>query len=105
MTAKQIAEYIGATLVGEGGGEDIASFYAGDFLSRVMGRAPAGCGWLTVMNNINVAGVAVLAEVKAVILCEGVSPEALRDKCAAEGIALLATDKPLFECCALLSRI
>ena len=78
--------------------------YAGDFLSRVMSRAPSGCVWLTVMSNVNVAGVAALAEVSAVVLCEGVKPDAqLTEKCRQEGISLLTTSLGMYEACVRLA--
>jgi hypothetical protein len=103
LTAERIAEMLKGKVICPGGGEVITRFYAGDFLSRVMGKAPAGGAWLTVMANVNVAGVAVLADIKAVILCEGVEPDKLlAEKCAAENIALIKTDLPAFECCRAL---
>ena len=77
--------------------------YAGDFLSRVMSKAPSGCVWLTVMNNVNVAGVAALAEIGAIVLCEGVVPDpVLCDKCRAEEISLLTTRLDVFSACVRL---
>lgn len=103
MTVTELCDKIGGRLVLDAAG-DIQSFYAGDFLSRVMGRAPAGSAWFTVMANVNVAGVAVLAEVRAVVLCEGVQPDALlTDKLKDEGIGLITTDRPVYECCAAVS--
>lgn len=83
--------------------EDISSVYAGDFLSRVMGNAPPSCVWLTVMTNINVAGVATLADIKAIVLCENVVPDNLLiKKCNEENIALIQTIKTVYECCKVL---
>ena len=45
--------------------------YCGDLLSWVMGRAPAGGAWLTIMSNVNVAAVAALADTACVVLAEG----------------------------------
>ena len=47
------------------------SGYAGDLLSWVMGNAPAGCVWFTVMTNVNVIAVAHLADAACVIVTEG----------------------------------
>ncbi len=81
----------------------VSAVYAGDFLSNVMGKAPADSVWLTVMSNVNVAGVAVLADIKVVILCEGVKADPLLiDKCSKEDIALLSTEKSVYECCKVL---
>jgi hypothetical protein len=103
LTVKSLTERLDASVYAPGAGGEMTGVYAGDFLSRVMGKAPPGSVWLTVMNNVNVAGVAVLADIRAVVLCEGVVPdELLKQKCAAEGIALLATEKPVYECCKLL---
>ena len=104
MKINEIAIKLDAALIAGGNPEaDISSVYAGDFLSRVMGKAPAGCVWLTVMANVNVAGVVVMADIGAVVLCEGVQPDKiLADKCAVEGIALLTTKKSVYECCKLL---
>ncbi len=103
MTISQIASSVmGKVLVDSD--KDIGSFYCGDFLSRVMSKAPSNCGWLTIMNNINVAAVAVMADIWLVILCEGITPDQLLlDKCRQENIALISTAHPVFECCVRLA--
>lgn len=105
MTIQQIAEKLsGEIIVKSDYIGSIDTFYAGDFLSRVMGKAPSGCAWFTVMANVNVAGVAVLADSRVVVLCEGVSPDtALIAKCSTENIAIITTKLPVFECCKLVS--
>lgn len=104
MTVNEIANRLSATIVTDAG-KETSGFYVGDFLSRVMGKAPSGCCWLTVMNNVNVAGVATLAEISAVVLCEGVEPDArLTEKCGDEGISLLTTKLGAFEASAELSK-
>lgn len=73
--------------------------YCGDLLSWVMGRAPAGGAWLTIMSNVNVAAVAALTEVSCVILAEGVAPdEPLLQKAQTAGINLLGTSRSVFDC-------
>ena len=104
MTVSEISKRTGAT-VHYDSGKETTGFYAGDFLSRVMGKAPSESCWLTVMNNVNVAGVATLADIKAVVLCEGVTPDArLKEKCTDEGISLLTTDMSVFDAIVALSR-
>lgn len=79
---------------------EISCAYAGDFLSIVMGSAKPGCVWFTVMNNVNVAGVACLIDCACVVLCEGTKPDPmLLEKCRAHGISLLSTPQPVFEAC------
>ncbi len=64
--------------------------YCGDLLSWVMGRAQAGCAWLTIMSNGNVAAVASLTDVSCVILTDGVQPDPdLLAKAKGHGVNLL----------------
>lgn len=77
---------------------EITGGYCGDFLSNVMGKAPENCMWFTVMNNVNVAAVASLADVGIVILCENVTPdEALTELAITRQIALITTKLPIYE--------
>lgn len=97
MTVEEIAKRTDATVIVNAGKES-QSFYVGDFLSRVISKAPSSSCWLTVMSNVNVAGVATLAEIRTVLLCEGVTPdERLTTKCEEEGISLLCTKLGAFE--------
>lgn len=78
--------------------------YCGDLLSWVMGRAPAGGAWMTIMSNVNVAAVAALTDTACVILAEGVTPDApLLDKARAQGITLLGTELSVYDCAVKLS--
>jgi len=72
--------------------------YCGDLLSWVMGRAPAGCAWITIMSNGNVAAVASLADVSCILLAEGVSPEPdLLAKAEQHGLNLLGSEAGGYE--------
>ncbi|MCI9222053.1 MAG: hypothetical protein HFF22_01590 [Oscillospiraceae bacterium] len=80
--------------------------YCGDLLSWVMGRAPAGGAWLTIMSNVNVAAVAALADTACVVLAEGVVPDPpLLDRAKAQGITLLGTGLSVFDCAVRLGRL
>ena len=80
--------------------------YCGDLLSWVMGRAPAGGAWLTIMSNVNVAAVAALADTACVVLAEGVIPDPpLLDKARAQGITLLGTELSVFDCAVRLGGL
>ena len=82
---------------------EISGAYIGDLLSWVMGRAGDGCAWITIMSNINVAAVAVLADVACVILAENVSPDDDMLKAAEDkGINLLISPLPAYETAAIL---
>ncbi|MCL2568366.1 MAG: DRTGG domain-containing protein [Oscillospiraceae bacterium] len=72
--------------------------YAGDMLSWVMGRAQSGSVWMTIMSNQNVAAVALMADVAAVVLTESVAPdEALQKQAEARGLPLLSTPLSTYE--------
>lgn len=80
--------------------------YCGDLLSWVMGRAPAGGAWLTIMSNVNVAAVASLTDVSCVILAEGVVPDPpLLERAKTQGITLLGTQLPVFDCACRLGGL
>ncbi len=84
----------------------VAGGYCGDLLSWVMGRAMADGAWLTIMSNVNVAAVAALADVSCVVLTEGVAPDPpLLERARTQGVNLLGSASPTFECAAALSRL
>ena len=57
------------------------------------------------MNNVNVAGVATLADVSLVLICEGVKPdERLVEKCKSEEISLLTTDLDVYSAIVELNK-
>lgn len=84
----------------------VAGGYCGDLLSWVMGRAPADGAWLTIMSNVNVAAVAALADVSCVVLTEDVQPDPpLLERARGQGVNLLGSAAPTYECAAALSRL
>lgn len=99
MKLNKIVERLNARVFHMGNTErEIQGGYAGDFLSFVMGRAPADCAWFTVMTNINVSAVATLADVGVVVLCEGVEPsDPLMEKAVEHNINLIGTELDIFE--------
>lgn len=69
-----------------------------DLLSVAMGKAPAGCAWVTVMGNMNTLAVASLTDAACVIMAEGCTlDETAAAKAKAQGITVLKTDLPIFE--------
>lgn len=76
---------------------DVTSGYAGDFLSFVMGRAPSGCAWFTVMTNVNVLAVAALADVAVVVICESCPVDDAFLLCAKQkGINVISTSLDVY---------
>ncbi|MDR2090302.1 MAG: hypothetical protein LBP62_01395 [Clostridiales bacterium] len=96
MDVLELTALLEAETINLGENGKIKTGYCGDFLSFAMGRAPSDCAWFTVMSNVNVAAVALLAEVSVVVLCENVSPdENLTARCKTEGLNIIKT--PLSE--------
>lgn len=76
MTVKELAEkYSFEVLALPDPEREIEGGYIGDLLSWVMGRAEASNLWLTIMTNMNIAAVAQLSDVAAVLICEGARPD------------------------------
>lgn len=85
--------------------KDITGVYCCDLLSLVMGKAPAGCAWVTVMGNVNAVAVASLAEIGAVIIAGGAAVDPVAVKKAQEnGVNLFCCETPIFETARTLDR-
>ncbi len=79
------------------GNAEVEGGYCGDFLSFVMQRAPENAVWFTVMTNLNVAAVASLTGVGAVVVCEGSKcEEMLAERAKMQKICLLETDLDIY---------
>lgn len=99
MTIQQLADSGLFELVnpGEEPERTITVPFCCDLLSVAMGRAPAGCAWVTVMGNVNTLAVASLADAACVIMAEGTMlDEAAVQKAKQQGIAVLKTEQPVF---------
>lgn len=98
MKAKELLNLKLTEGVMPNGDNEISGVYCCDLLSIVMGRAPAGAAWVTVMGNINSVAVASLTEVGAIILADGVKPDENALKKAEEnGINILLSSEPIFD--------
>ena len=100
MTVRELVdkELFGVVNLGEELDRTITTPFCCDLLSIAMGRAPAGCAWVTVMGNMNTLAVATLTEAASVILAEGAALDAVAAKKAVEQeITVLSTDLPIFE--------
>ena len=99
MRLQTIFELPGFRVLAEGDpGREISRVFCCDLLSIAMGKAPADGVWVTVMGNRNTLAVASLTDTACIVLAEGVSlDESTLNKAAEEGIAVLATDLPVFD--------
>jgi hypothetical protein len=77
--------------------KEIESGYSGDFLSNTISRAGDNCIWFTVMNNVNVAAVALLIDCAVICLCENVEPDkAFLEKAKNEKINIIGTQLDVY---------
>ena len=85
---------------------EITSVYCCDLLSMVMGRAPAGSAWITIMGNVNAVAVSALADTACVIVADGAGVEdrALL-KADEQGVMILRSDRPAFETAKLVDSL
>ena len=107
MTIRQLISRLSLDVLAEGASYDapLRGCYIGDLLSRVISRSVQGGLWITIMNNLTVAAVAVLADIPCVLLAEGVeAPDDLREKCAEEGVFLLGSGRSAYELAAAFAQ-
>lgn len=99
MTVKELNALNKYTVINAGDEEkDISKVYCCDLLSFVMGKAPAGCAWITVMGNVNTIAVATLADISCIILADSVQlDDTAKEKAIQNNIAVLRSDMPIFE--------
>ncbi len=106
MTIEQLAKECNFSVVHLAEDVQVQGAYACDLLSWVIGRAEAGSALVTVMTNVNVIAVAVMAELPCVVLCEGVSPdEVALEKARMQGISILSSNKPVYETCLAMGKV
>lgn len=83
---------------GENPEREITVPFCCDLLSIAMGKAPAGCVWVTVMGNMNTLAVASLADAACIIMAEGAMLDEIAMKKAKEQeITVLDTELPIFD--------
>ena len=106
MTVKELSEkYSFEVLSLPDPDKEINGGYVGDLLSWVMGRAEAQNLWFTIMTNINIAAVAQLSDVAAVLICEGARPEDSVISTAKEkGVNILLTDDNAYNTAVKVSK-
>jgi len=100
MKVKEMVEKLGLHVFAghEGLEKEISGGYCADLLSDVMGNSKQGMVWITLQNHKNVIAVASLKELAAVILVNGVKPNAdAAEQADKEGIAVLGTAAGAFE--------
>ena len=77
---------------------DITGGYTCDLLSDVMGSVNEGQIWITLQTHRNVAAVATLKDIGAILLVKDLQPDKdMLDQALAEGIPVMGTAENAFE--------
>ena len=99
MTVKELNSLNKYTVINAGDEDkEISKVYCCDLLSFVMGKAPAGCAWITVMGNVNTIAVATLADISCIILADSVQlDDTAKEKAKQNNVTVLKSDEPIFE--------
>ncbi|MDD3802786.1 MAG: DRTGG domain-containing protein [bacterium] len=102
MKVSQIKEKLNLEYVVQSDNEAVSG-YASDLLSVVMGKVKPQSVWLTVQTHKNIVAVAKMADISAIVICDGFSPDDDTVEAAQkENIPILKTDKGVFEIAGML---
>ena len=103
MKVKEMIEKLNLTLLTKDVSEDalyadIEGGYASDLLSNAMGQAQAGMVWVTMQGHQNVAAVASLIGLSAVIVAgDGPVANDTIHKANLNDVVIASTEEPAFE--------
>ncbi|MEO0280937.1 MAG: DRTGG domain-containing protein [candidate division WOR-3 bacterium] len=105
MKVSEIKNKLNLETVTEGD-NDVEYGYVSDLLSVVMGKVKPKSIWLTVQTHKNIVAVAKMADISAIVICDGFSPdEDTVETAKKEGIAILKSEKNSFEVAGLLYNL
>ena len=107
MTVKELQELLNLKCLSEGSeNRTLEGGFCGDLLSWVMGKAGEGNIWITIMTNVNVVAVAMLREISAILLAEGVEIEnEVIEAARLKGVNVLRTPLASYEAATKIATI
>ena len=107
MTVENFAKLSGFEVIAMSCPEnEVKGAYVGDLLSWVMGKAGKGNLWITIMTNVNVIAVAMLREISAIVLAEGVEIDnEVIEAARLKGINVLRTPLASYEAAKKIAEI
>jgi hypothetical protein len=107
MHVRQVIKELGLNLTGGNQIDvEVTGGYASDLLSCVMAGAKAGNIWVTLQAHPNIVAVALLIELSAVVVTEGIAPDPETILKAQEtGIPLLTTAQDTFSTVVALAKL
>lgn len=108
MTVQNLVGKLNLEIICSGGTMDteIDGCYATDLMSLAMANVQKNSIWVTVQTNMNILGIAALAEASCVIIADGMNiPQNVIDKAHEENICLLRTDLHIYELCLEIGKL
>lgn len=106
MTVKELSEKLDLAVICGDTSREISGVYTGDLLSWVMSKLTEDKIWITIMSNINVVAVASLADAAAVILAEGVEPDAdALEAAKTKDVTLLSSTLDAYSLCVKIAAV
>ena len=106
MTVKELCEKLNLQIICGDTSREINGVYTGDLLSWVMSRLSEDKIWITIMSNINVVAVASLADAAAVVLAEGVQPDAdALEAAKAKDVTILSSNLDAYTLCIKIAEV
>ncbi|MCE5257592.1 MAG: serine kinase [Chloroflexi bacterium] len=107
MKASDLVIELHAQVVAGAGNLDreVTGGYASDLLSCVMAAAQPGNVWITLQAHMNVIAIAVLLDLSAVVITEGVHPDAeVLARAEEKGVPVLLCPQGTFSAVAQLAQ-
>jgi predicted transcriptional regulator len=108
MTIREVVDTSSLEILAcpEGLEKEVTGGYASDLLSDVIANSKAGNLWVTLQTHRNIAAVATLKELAAIVLVNGRIPEPeTLEKAREEKVTLLGSRLPAFELVGRLYRM
>ncbi len=108
MTVQNLVDKLELEIICEGNtlNSEIDGCYAADLLSLAMANVQKGNVWITVQTNMNILGIAALAETSCVIIAGGMNiGENVVEKAHDEEICLLRTDLHMYDLCVEIGKL
>lgn len=108
MTVQNLTEKLNLEIIcaGTNLNAQIDGCFASDLLSLAMANVQKDNVWITVQTNMNILGIAALAESACVIIAQGMNiPQAVVEKAKEENICVLRSDSPVYELCVEIGKL
>ncbi len=108
MTVQELVNKLNMEIISKGTtlNTDIDGCYASDLLSLAMANVEKDNVWITVQTNMNILGIASLAEAACIVIAQSMNiPDAVIEKAREEEICLLRTDMPVYKLCLEIGKL